>query len=43
MHREDWANLGRSIAEWFRGHPNVGLVLAGVVAGIVVTLVFTWG
>lgn len=43
MHREDWAAAGRGVVAWFQAHPNVGLVVAGVLAGIVVTLVFTWG
>lgn len=34
-----WAD----VVQWFREHPSVSLVLAGFVAGSLVTLVFTWG
>jgi hypothetical protein len=42
-HREDWAKAANSTAAWFAAHQSVTMVLCGILIGIIVTAIFTWG
>lgn len=41
MHQSDWKALWVGVSQWFKDHPKVSLVLGGIIAGVIVTLILT--